>query len=65
MKNIKIKRNKKSQRLNLYIEPEVKQHLYNASEHTGTAAAQIIREALRKELDEKYKSYKPDKDKPL
>ena len=54
------KQNKKlkSERLNMYLTADLKQHLYNASEHTGTAAAEIVRQALRKELDKQYSQYK-------
>ena len=48
----------KSERLNMYLTEDLKQHLYNASEHTGTAAAEIVRQALKKELDKRYSQYK-------
>ena len=48
----------KTERIQLFIDAETKQHLYNAAEHTGTAAAEIIRQAVRKELDENYVQFK-------
>ncbi len=55
------KKRKKKERMHLYIDTELKKHLYNVSEHTGTAAAEIMRQALRKELDTHYSQHK---DKP-
>lgn len=58
MNAIYMKRQRKKHRLNFYIDEDMKQHLYNASASTGTTAAEIIREALRKELNKQYKQYK-------
>ncbi len=54
-------RRKKKERMQLFIDTELKKHLYTASEFTGTAAAEIVRQALRKELNENYKQYKDKK----
>ena len=51
-------RKKKPERIQLFIDTETKQHLYNAAEQTGTAASEIMRQALQKELKTKYRQYK-------
>lgn len=52
---IKIARiRKKSERFQFVLDEKTKQRLYDASEHTGTAASEIVRQALKKELDTKY-----------
>lgn len=53
------KKHKKRERINFYIEEDLKQHLYEAAYHAGKTASQIMREAIRKELNKTYKQYKP------
>ncbi len=50
------KRNKlMNERLNIFLDAELKQRLYDTAEHTGTAASELVRQAIRKELDTHYK----------
>ncbi len=52
------KRNKlKNERLNIFLDTELKQRLYDTAEHTGTAASELVRQAIRKEL-EHYSKHK-------
>lgn len=56
---IHLKRTKVyKERINLMLDEETKQHLYNVSENTGTAVSEIIRQAIRNEL-KKHKQHKP------
>lgn len=52
------KKRKKKERMHFFINEDMKRHLYEASEHTGTAASEIIRQALRKELENNYRQHK-------
>ena len=56
------RKKKKTERLNFYIDDGLRQHLSRVSEDTGTAVAEIIRQALRTELNtRKYAKYRKDK----
>lgn len=56
---IHLKRTKVyKERINLMLDEETKQHLYNVSENTGIAVSEIIRQAIRNEL-KKHKQHKP------
>jgi predicted DNA-binding protein len=55
---LKKRRKLKSERLALFIDAELKQHLYNVSEHTGTVASEIVRQAIKTELDTHYSKLK-------